>query len=252
VYTLLIVRRGCVLIAGGESALASPKAQVWKDQARTEFDRWAETYDQSVLNRLLFRRCYLKFIELILRHCPPDGYAVLLDIGSGTGTFPAMVAQTALPIRSIALDMAVNMCQIALQKAKHLGLTEKIAVVAADSEHLPFGESTLDVITCANSFHHYPHQDVVLEQMFQALKPGGRLIILDGFRDNVIGWFLFDFCVAHFERTVHHCSASRMQAILAQAGFADILQEKFGFWVPVLATTASKPAAAREQNEPGS
>ena len=37
-------------------------------------------------------------------------------------------------------------------------------------------------MTCANSFHHYPHQDLAVREMRRVLRPGGRLILVDGYR----------------------------------------------------------------------
>jgi ubiquinone/menaquinone biosynthesis C-methylase UbiE len=214
----------------------------WKANSQAQFERWAETYDQSILQRLLFRRCYLKFIELILGRCDPNrnGDLLLLDVGCGTGSFIVLLAQTAAPVRSVGLDMAAGMCERGWEKTARLHLADRVRFVVADAERLPMGEAVFDVVTCSNSFHHYPDQAAVLNQMHRVLKPGGRLIILDGFRDNVIGWFLFDVCVGLAEKSVHHCSASAMRRLLAEAGFRDVFQEKFGFWVPVLATVAVK------------
>lgn len=222
--------------------MAERDGVAWKSHAHEEFQRWAESYDHSVLQKLLFQRCYLKFIEIILNHTEDSsGRPVkLLDIGCGTGTFISMLAETPLPVETVGLDMAARMCQIGARKAGQLGLSDRVRFVVADSEHLPLPSNTFDFVTCANSFHHYPHQDLALKQMLDVLKPGGRLIILDGFRDNVIGWFVFDVCVAMAEKSVHHCPASEMIQLLTDAGFGDIYQEKFGLWAPVLATVGTK------------
>ncbi len=219
-------------------------AQKFKDHARKEFDGWAEQYDQSVLHHLLFHRCYLKFIELITRQDNSQEQNLeILDVGCGTGTLGSMLAQCGISDHVVGLDMTIKMCDLARQKAQHIGLGEKLNFLAGDSEHLPFNAGSFDIVTCSNSFHHYPAKPIVLEQFYRVLKPGGKLIILDGFRDNVIGWFLFDVCVAFAEKAVHHCPARQLRALVSQAGFADIRQEKFGFWVPVLATMGTKAAA---------
>lgn len=214
---------------------------LWKHHAQEEFNHWAETYDQSVLNRLLFRRCYLKFIELILKNYPDrESPLKLLDVGCGTGTFAAMLGETDLPIHPIGFDMAEMMCRLGHEKAKLRGLEKTVHFITGDSEHLPFADGSFDIITCSNSFHHYPHQEHVLAEMNRILKPGGSVIIIDGYRDNVLGWFIFDVCVEMVEKSVRHCSASRMRNILKEADFDDIVQDKFGYWVPVLATIAKK------------
>lgn len=215
---------------------------IWKKNAQSEFNHWAETYDQSILNHLLFHRCYLKFMEYIVRYYPQhEGTLKLLDVGCGTGTFAAMLAEAGLNVSPTGLDMAERMCQLARAKSREVGLERSIDFVTGDSEHLPFPENCFDMVTCSNSFHHYPHQDKVLREMFRVLKPGGRVVIIDGFRDNIIGWVIFDFGVARVEKSVHHCSALEMLNELGSAGYTEIEQEKFGFWVPVLATTGKKP-----------
>ena len=47
--------------------------------------------------------------------------------------------------------------------------------------------------------------------MGRVLKPGGRLMIIDGFRDSIWGWFIYDVCVATVEGDVHHASAQRFR-----------------------------------------
>ncbi len=225
-----------------EPDVSEREQHLWKKNAQSEFNRWAETYDQSILNHLLFHRCYLKFIELILRFYPEtDRTLRLLDVGCGTGTFASMLASTSLPVQPMGLDMAERMCQLAREKSIQAGLERKVSFVTGDSEHLPFPDNTLDVITCSNSFHHYPHQEAVLGEFFRVLRPGGRVIIIDGYRDNVIGWLIFDVGVAKAEKSVHHCPAAEIHQMLLNQHYTDVYQEKFGFWCPVLASSAKKP-----------
>ncbi len=213
----------------------------WKADAQSEFNRWAQTYDQSVLQRLLFRRCYLKFFEMILKFYPQmDRSLRLLDVGCGTGTFASMLGRTCLPVRPTGLDMAENMCHLALQKVKQVNLEDRVHFVNADSERMPFVDNTYDLITCSNSYHHYPNQEKVLTEMLRVLKPGGRVMIMDGYRDNALGWLIFELGVGTAEKSVHHCSAAEIRQQLRNQGYIDIYQEKMGFWCPVLVSVAQK------------
>jgi ubiquinone/menaquinone biosynthesis C-methylase UbiE len=164
----------------------------------------------------------------------------LLDVGCGTGTFAAMLAGTSLPVRPTGLDMAQQMCQLAHQKIKQVGLEQKVHFVTADSEQAPFTDHTFDIVTCSNSYHHYPHQEKVLAEMNRILKPGGRVMILDGYRDNILGHLVFDIGVGLAEKSVHHCSAVEIRGQLLNQGYIDIYQEKMGFWGPVLVSVAQK------------
>ncbi|HPF38672.1 MAG TPA: methyltransferase domain-containing protein [Phycisphaerae bacterium] len=212
-----------------------------KDKARSQFDSWAHTYDRSIVQHLLFQPSYRLFMQELYRWrkntaAPFD----LLDIGAGTGTWTAMVAGSPLPSRRVVgLDYSRNMCRLGHLKASEIEEGAPF-FINADSEHLPFDDASFDAVTCSNSFHHYPHQQAAIIEMRRILRPGGRLMLIDGFRDNVIGWTLFDFFITRAESTptakVHHASWSQMRAYFAHAGFREIRQKKTGIWAPIFIT----------------
>jgi len=237
---------------------AHPDAHRIKSQARRQFEDWAHSYDRSLLNRFLFQPCYLVLVEEIWRW--HDGHRQpfrLLDVGCGTGTLAGWLSRTELPVRVVGLDFTPAMCAQAARKAAEIparagapldrghGLgnsrMNRARFVAGDSEHLPFADASFDVITCSNSFHHYPHQQTVVREMRRVLRPGGLLMVLDGFRDNVVGWFVFDVVIAGIEKDVHHAPWPVMHRYFVEAGLTQIRRRKFNFWFPVLATIGEVP-----------
>ena len=66
------------------------------------------------------------------------------------------------------------------------------------------------------------------------------MILIDGFRDNVIGWIVFDVCVALAERHVHHAAWSEIRRMLAEAGFAHVEQRKLNVLAPLLVNVARR------------
>lgn len=208
------------------------------DQALTEFDGWAESYDRSILQTLLFKPSYRAMLAEVGRWRDETNRrcAEVLDVGTGTGTFVQMLVGENLASRAVGVDFSPNMCQVARDKAARLGYGHRAEFVNADSERMPFDDASFDVVTCANSFHHYPNQQAAVREMFRVLRPGGRLILVDGFRDVLVGWLIFDVGVARVEKNVHHASREEFRGFFKEAGFADVRQFKFNFLPPLLAT----------------
>lgn len=251
-----------------------------KSGARRQFDAWAAAYDRSILNRLLFRPSYLLMLDEVarwLRERSDAGVSAhkpfrLLDAGCGTATFATLLRGTGWPLEVLCLDYSFNMCAAARAKLSVASFTSsgentlgvagvgdtpsgsvdgaltaitletcrRTAVLNADSEHLPFDSQTIDVITCANSFHHYPRQARVIQEMHRVLRPGGRFILLDGFRDNCIGWFVFDVVVTGVEKNVHHATWRELDAMFRDAGFTRVDRRRQGVIAPVLATIGTR------------
>ena len=213
-----------------------------KHRARHQFDGWAHTYDHSIVQHLLFQPSYRMFMEELYRwRCDMSEPFDLLDIGSGTGTWAAMVAGSPLAARRIVgLDYSRQMCTVAHRKACEIP-DGAPGFLNGDAEHLPFADRSFDVVTCGNSFHHYPHQAEAVREMHRVLRPGGRLMIIDGFRDNVIGWFVFDVLITRGESTpqakVFHAPWSMMRRYFVEGGFKDVRQRKKNVWVPLFITT---------------
>ncbi len=210
-----------------------------KREARAHFDRWALSYDRSRLNELVFfpsiRVCQAQIARW--KHSHRGGYS-MLDVGCGTGTLLALQAQDAAAEQLVGLDYSPVMAARAAEKFSQSEQRGRLSALVGDSERLPFGDSSFDVITCCNSFHHYPHQAQVLLGFRRVLRRGGMLILIDGFRDNVIGWVIFDVCVAGIEGNVHHAPWSQVRAHAAQAGFSRIEQRKLNVLAPLLVTVA--------------
>jgi ubiquinone/menaquinone biosynthesis C-methylase UbiE len=204
-----------------------------KDQATEEFIRWSVSYDRSILQRLIFGPSHRVLIRRI-REAVGDRPARILDVGCGTGVFATRI-RAALPrVEICGVDLVSEMLQKGRTRwRQHPG---QVFPVQGDSERLPFSSACFDIVTCSNSFHHYPRQDRAVQEMRRVLRPGGRLMIVDGYRDSLWGWFIFDICVAAVEGDVHHASARRFRDLMADAGLQAIAQRRYPGLAPFLLT----------------
>lgn len=211
-----------------------------KDQAAEEFARWSESYDRCVLQWMLFGPSHRVLIRRI-RSVAGDRPCRVLDIGCGTGLFATRI-KTALPNAQVwGVDLVSEMLARGAPRWRYLADT--VQPIQGDSERLPFASDSFDFVTCANSFHHYPHQDRAVAEMQRVLRPGGRLLIIDGYRDAPWGWFIYDVCVAFREGDVHHASAARFRDLMTRAGFQAIAQKVHRGLAPFLLSEGVVPAS---------
>ncbi len=204
-----------------------------KAQAVLEFGRWSQGYDRCILQRLLFGPSHRTIIARVRARFGERPLAIL-DVGCGTGVFASRI-RAASPRSTVwGIDLVSEM--LAQGRARWRSAPEHVAAVQGDSERLPFPAGAFDVVTCANSFHHYPHQDRAVAEMYRVLKPGGRLFLVDGCRDGLWGWFIYDVCVAGVEGDVLHASARRVRDLFGRAGFVETSQKVHRGLAPFLLT----------------
>ncbi len=204
-----------------------------KEQVAQEFTRWSVSYDRSILQFLLFGPSHRVLIERI-RQVAADRPLKMLDVGCGTGMFASRVRAVLPRVDVCGVDLVSEMLVKGQPRWRlHRG---HVFPVKGDSERLPFGSASFDLVTCANSFHHYPHQDRAVAEMRRVLRPGGRLMIIDGYRDSLWGWLIYDVCVAGVEGEVHHASAKRFRELMTQAGLQAIAQRAYRGPAPFLIT----------------
>src|SRR4051812_41905636 len=206
-----------------------------RDQASEEFARWSESYDRCILQWLLFGPSHRVLIRRI-KAVAGDRPIRVLDVGCGTGVFAGRL-RAALPKATVwGVDLVAGMLDKGAERwRRHSG---QVQPVKGDSERLPFGDGAFDFVTCANSFHHYPHQDRAVAEMHRVLRPGGRLMIIDGYRDAPWGYFIYDVCVAGVEGAVHHASSRTMRELFDQAGLRAVAQRVYRGPAPFLLTEA--------------
>jgi ubiquinone/menaquinone biosynthesis C-methylase UbiE len=204
-----------------------------KHQASAEFARWSDSYDRCILQWLIFGPSHSVLIGRI-REVVGNQPAKVLDVGCGTGLFAARLRAALNHVEIVGVDLVPEM--LAQGRSRWRRDRAHVLPIQGDSERLPFGSGTFDIVTCANSFHHYPHQDRAIAEMRRVLRAGGRLMVIDGYRDSLWGWFIFDVCVAGIEGDVHHASARRFRELMTQAGLQAIAQRAYRGLAPFLLT----------------
>lgn len=94
---------------------------------------------------------------------------LVLDIGSGTSSYPLMLAQQGA--RVIAVELEPARAQWQQDKARTLKLN--VMPVVADACALPFASNSFNRITSVSAIEHIPNDRAVGAEMGRVLKPDG-------------------------------------------------------------------------------
>ena len=143
---------------------------------RKMFNDIAPKYD--FLNHFLsagIDKCWRrKTIRLLKPYNPKQ----ILDIATGTGDL-AIKALSLNPDLVTGVDISEEMLKIADKKIEKKKLKNKISLLQASSEALPFANSTFDAATVAFGVRNFKNLEKGIEEIYRVLKKGGVVAILE-------------------------------------------------------------------------
>jgi len=84
--------------------------------------------------------------------------ATLLDVGTGAGDIPARARGMAARCRVDLTTVGVDTVEPLLRAVRHRART--CATVCGDARALPFGDRSVDVVTCSQVLHHFFDDDL--------------------------------------------------------------------------------------------
>jgi ubiquinone/menaquinone biosynthesis C-methylase UbiE len=153
-----------------------PPNDVVKRQVAAHWDRRASRFDEDFGHSIRTdgeRAAWDRILDLVLA-----GRRGLdaLDVGCGTGFL--VFELVARGHRVTGVDFAVAMLAEARRKAAALGVA--VAFEEADAEQLPFGRASFDLVISRHVLWTLPHPEAAIDEWIRVLRPGGRLVVVDG------------------------------------------------------------------------
>lgn len=105
--------------------------------------------------------------------------ATIADIGAGTGIFTRLFADKVGPSGQVlAVDIAENFLEHVNKINRETGRKNVQTVLCtADDTKLP--EGTVDVAYICDTYHHFEFPFKTMTSLHKALKPGGRVFLVD-------------------------------------------------------------------------
>ena len=141
-------------------------------------DKWAKVFDDP--ERDAWQKPHAVIEALALK---PD--AVVADLGAGTGYFAMRLAHMVSKGRVYGVDLEPKMVKYLAERAKKEGLKNLSAVQGTPSDaKLP---AKVDLVLLGDVYHHIDAREAYFGKLAAALKPGGRVAIIDFNASSKVG-----------------------------------------------------------------
>lgn len=139
----------------------------------------------------------------------------VLDIGTGAGNLPRLLAEIAPNIRVIGIDVERVLLQDARRAVLRNPAQNRISFVLADAHALPFLEGSFEMVVSVASLHLFQDRPKAITESYRVLKQEGiALMLVGGSRIYPGKMWLLDFFTNR--------SAKYLKLIFETAGFKEI------------------------------
>jgi len=147
--------------------------------------------------------------------------SAVADVGAGDGYFTFRLAAR---VGARGKVFAQDLDETALKKIAGRAQQEKIGqieTICGKPDDPKLAESSLDAILVVDAFHGFPQADAILAGFYRALRPGGRVAVLD--RTATLGLKTSEYREKHSlppEMLISHAAAAGLRLVSFDADFS--------------------------------
>ncbi|HIG10772.1 MAG: methyltransferase domain-containing protein [bacterium] len=103
----------------------------------------------------------------------------IADVGAGTGLFMTPLADGVGALGTVLeVDIAPKLLEFMAERARREG-REQVEVHLAGERAVGLARDSVDVILVCDTYHHFEYPESTCASLLHALKPGGRLVLVD-------------------------------------------------------------------------
>lgn len=133
---------------------------------------WADRFESEGREVFDFRE------EIVASIGIEPGQAVA-DVGAGTGLYePLLAAAVGTEGTVFAVDIVPRFIEYIASKAAERNLTQ-ITTILGDDRSTGLAEGSVDFVFICDTYHHFEDHEAMLASIHQALRPGGRFVVVD-------------------------------------------------------------------------
>ena len=163
---------GWLPLAACEEPNARPDINERFESPDLDVDEWVGIFESESREVFALRHEIAKKLEL------RPGMAVA-DIGAGTGFFTELFAESiGAEGRVYAVEVSPRFLDHLRQQARDRGFGQ-IEVVEGGERSVRLKDASIDVAFLCDTYHHFEYPQAILASLHRALRPGGRLVVVD-------------------------------------------------------------------------
>lgn len=147
-----------------------------KEEVAEMFDNISGRYD--FLNRFLSLGIDVSWRKKTTKRVKETQAEHVLDMATGTGDLAIMMVQNGVK-KVTGADLSAGMLSVGDKKVKEKNLSDRITLIQADSENLPFESQTFDAATVSFGVRNFENPVKGLSEINRVLKPGSTLFVLE-------------------------------------------------------------------------
>lgn len=166
-----------------------------KQQVEEMFDNISGNYD--FLNHFLSLGIDYSWRKKVRKTIAKTGAQKVLDVATGTADLAIELIK--IPgLKVIGVDISRGMLDKGDVKLAQKNLTDRITLIQADSENLPFQDGEFDAATVSFGVRNFENLQKGMTEMCRVLKPGGSLAVLEFSKPtnpifSGLYWFYFKY-----------------------------------------------------------
>lgn len=145
------------------------------EQTPEFWDAQAATFDDQPDHGLRDPEVRAAWADVLLPLMPPAP-ATVVDLGCGTGSLAVLLAQAGHVVHGV--DLSARMVAAAEEKARAVGVPAEFR--QGDAADPPFPRASCDVVLARHVLWALPDPAAALDRWVELLRPGGRLVLVEG------------------------------------------------------------------------
>ena len=117
--------------------------------------------------------------EKMIMVCKPKSFNKILDVATGSGDIALKLLRKNKNLSVTCLDENKDMLSICKNRLIDNGFVKDISFIKSSIEDISLDSNSIDIATIAFGFRNFTDHKKALENIYDALKPGGKLVIME-------------------------------------------------------------------------